>query len=303
MLNFSYRAFGDLESLAALKQTRGLTVGVALPSLNEVETVAKVIDAVRNCAPIVDDLIVVDSGSTDGTVELCEECGVRLVADSRAAAELGVPLSSGKGFNLWTSLHYLKSDIIAWMDADIRNANRNFILGIVGPMIVNDRLQFVKGYYRRPKGDARVTEILVRPYVSMLFPELAEFVQPLSGEYGGRRSFLRSLQFYSGYSVEIAVLLQARLTLCDHEVGQSFLGRRFHQLQSVSSLGKMGASILHTLLEMSRQYGRIEFNPDVLHEHLIRFSSEDGEAFEPESVYVCDQQLAPMEGIVDETGT
>lgn len=295
--SFSYIQFKSLQKLVQTKKAKGLTVGVALPVLNEERTIAKTIEMVRSCRDLIDDLIVVDSGSTDKSAKISKRLGVSVITDSRAAQDLGVNLVRGKGFNLWTSVHYLKTDIIVWLDTDIKNINRGFILGIAGPLIENDDIKFVKGYYRRPKGDARVTEILVRPFTSIVFPELNEFIQPLSGEYGGRREFLRSLTFYSGYGVEIATLLQSRLTLRDFELAQSFLGRRYHELQTVSSLGRMGVGILHTLFDLARRYRRLNFKDRAIFDSLHQFVLKDGEEFVPKEFTIRDQPLQPMEKI------
>lgn len=300
MKYFTYKEFMNTDKLLSIKKERNITVGVALPTLNEEKTIAKTIKIINDCGDLIDDLIVVDSGSTDNGAKICSDCGVTFIADQQAALDLKTQLYRGKGFNLWASLHYLETDLVVWVDADIKNFSKRFLLGIIGPMLTDDNIKFVKGYYHRPKGDARVTEILVRPYMSLLFPELNPFIQPLSGEYGGRREFLESLSYYSGYSVEIAVLLQASLKLSEYEIAQTFLGKRYHDLQSVASLGRMGASILRTMLILSKQYDRLSFDAGAVSSYLNRFSSENGVEFQPQSLLIEDQPLAPIKNYRNE---
>jgi glucosyl-3-phosphoglycerate synthase len=161
-------------------------------------------------------------------------------------------------------------------------------------MIEDNKIKFVKGYYHRPKGDARVTEIMVRPFISMIFPELNGFIQPLSGEYGGRRSFLEKINFYSGYSVEMAVLLQAFFGLKNYEIVQSYLGKRIHELQSVISLGKMSSNILYTLFEIANDKRRINLNRKKLPDTLINFISNNGVDFISQKQKIADKKLSPM---------
>jgi len=252
-------SFG-INRLQELKHQRQVTISLGLPALNEAPTIGKVIECAQSCQPLVDEIMVFDSGSTDNTVAVCRQYGLPVVVDQEVATKLGVPLARGKGWNLWSSVSYLKGDFILWIDTDIENISPIFILGIVAPFLIDPQVKFVKGFYKRPKGDARVTEILVRPFLNLLFPETAEFIQPLAGEYGGTRDFLESAVFYSGYSVEVAILLQAILEYGPNCVAQSFLNERIHPLQDVPSLGRMGASILHTLLHLAQQYNRLDLN-------------------------------------------
>lgn len=300
MKHFTYTAFNDIDRLVRLKQKKGLTVGLALPVLNEKKTVGKIIRCIQAYPKLVDRFAIFDSGSVDGSKALCRKLGARIIPDTRVAAEQGVPVIHGKGFNLWASLRYLPTDIVAWIDSDTRNMGKRFISGLIGPLITDDRLQFIKGYYQRSKRDARVTEILVRPYISQIFPELNDFIQPLSGEYAGRRKFLKQLTFFSGYSVDIALLLQARLLLSDPELAQVYLGTRFHKLQSVAALGKMGASILYTLLYYSRKSGRLSFCSSKPLPVLSRFVTRDGRTYFCERIPIRDRMLPPRSRITHE---
>jgi len=253
----------DIHNLLAVKQARRITISLALPTKNEEATVGQVIECALSCQPLIDEIKVFDSGSTDNTVKVCSGFGIEVIRDEDTARSLSIPLARGKGWNLWSSVYHTKGDIIAWIDTDIENIHPRFILGIVAPFLFDSEVILTKGYYRRPKGDARVTEILARPFLNMLFPEAADFIQPLAGEYAGTRKFLERATFYSGYSVEVAILLQAVLEYNSKYITQVFLDQRVHPLQDVPSLGKMAGNILYTLLHMAHRYKRLTLNMEV----------------------------------------
>ena len=276
-----------------MKKDKKISVGIALPILNEEKTIARTIEIIKSCGNLVDQVIVIDSGSSDNSLEIIKELGVPVIKDAKAAKDLKTSLKTGKGWNLWSSIYYLNTDIIAWIDSDIKNINKRFIIGIVGPLITDNKLKFVKGYYHRPKNDSRVTEIMVRPLISFLFPRLKNFIQPLSGEYAGRRDFLEKIYFFSGYSVESAVLIQAVYDLKSNQIAQSYLGVRIHKLQSVQSLGKMSASILYTLLKIANNKNIIKLNCDI-RGYLRQFNSKSGAIFSPVDFCVKDKSLSPL---------
>ncbi|MBI4092568.1 MAG: glycosyltransferase [Candidatus Kerfeldbacteria bacterium] len=282
----------DMGNLLSLKRKRGITLSLALPVLNEEATVGRVIECALSCQPLIDEIIVLDSGSTDNTLRVCAGYNVRFVSDEDTARDLAVALSRGKGWNLWSSVYLTKGDVVAWIDTDIENIHPRFILGIVAPFLMFSDVQFAKGYYRRPKGDARVTEILARPFLNMLFPETAGFIQPLSGEYAGRREFLEQASFYSGYSIEVALLLQAILECGDDKVAQVFLDQRFHPLQDVSSLGKMASNILYTLLHLAEKYKRLSLNVAVgQYVQVFNAVINGGGDISPERIFIADAAL------------
>jgi glucosyl-3-phosphoglycerate synthase len=263
MKHLSYQEASDMSHLLALKQARQITISLALPVRNEEATVGRVIECALSCQPLVDEIVVFDSGSTDNTLEVCSQFNVKVIRDEEAARIMSVPLARGKGWNLWSSVYLTTGDVIAWIDTDIENIHQRFILGIVAPFLMDPEVIFTKGYYKRPKGDARVTELLARPFLNMLFPEAADFIQPLAGEYAGTRKFLEKAIFYSGYSVEVAILLQAVLEYGSERITQVFLDQRIHQLQDVPSLGRMAGNILYTLLHLAERYHRLTLNVDV----------------------------------------
>jgi glucosyl-3-phosphoglycerate synthase len=236
--------------------------------------------------------MVFDSGSNDGCERITREKGIKFIPDAQSAEAFGIPLSRGKGWNLWSSLYHLDTDIVLWVDADIQNINPRFVIGLIGPLLTDPELKVVKGYYKRPRGDARVTELMARPLISRLFPQLGEFIQPLSGEYGGRREALEQMVFYSGYSVEMALLIQCA-SLMPAEVAQVYLGERIHELQELAALGKMSASILGTVLTMAAErklFTNLPESSGVLRQYV----SDDGEHFAALNLNIADVPLPPM---------
>ncbi len=291
----SYKEIPDISELLAIKHNRGISISLALPAKNEEATIGRVIECAQSCQPLVDEIKIFDSGSEDNTLQVCSRYNIEVVRDQETVAILSTPLSRGKGWNLWSSIYYTSGDIIVWIDTDIENIHPRFILGVIFPLLTDPKIVFSKGYYKRPKGDARVTEILVRPFLNMLFPEAADFIQPLSGEYGGTRTFLESATFFSGYSIEVALLLQAIIDHGPEKVAQVFLDQRVHPLQDVPSLGKMAASILHTLLQLASKYRRLIINCDVKQwMKIFHAITGDPDEISSEIVHIADTPLPRM---------
>jgi len=206
----------------------------------------------------------IDSQSSDNTVEIADSLGFKIYQHKNILTKYGT--YKGKGEALWKSLFILNGDIIAWCDSDIKNFNARFIYGILGPLIVNDNISFVKAFYRRPlkidgsymKGEGgRVTEILVRPLLNLFYPELSRIFQPLSGEYAGRRELLEQLSFYSGYGVEIGFLVDIYENFGLEKIAQVNVIRRIHRNQPISALSKMSFGILQAFLIKLQQYKKI----------------------------------------------
>lgn len=276
---FNFSNFKSIKELKTLKKKSRLTIGIGLPVCNEAKTLNKTIGIIKSCGSLIDELIVFDSGSTDRSMKICKDLGVKFISDRQSSKDLNMPLARGKGWNLWTSLFYLNTDLIFWIDSDIKNFHKRFILGLVGPFLKDPKMKFIKGYYRRPKNDARVTEIMARPLIGLFFQEMFDFIQPLSGEYGGRKEFLEGINFYSGYSVEMAILIQAINKLKSPQIGQVYLGNRVHELQDVASLGRMGASILYTVIKLAKDMGKISLTKK-LGESIWQFIAKDRGVFE-----------------------
>jgi glucosyl-3-phosphoglycerate synthase len=260
--------FSDLERLAELKARRGVTVSLALPSLNEESTVGKVISTVRRAlidkAPVLDEIVLVDSDSTDRTRQIAADLGIPVFVHQQLLHGLGA--RPGKGEALWKSLLVTRGDIVLWIDTDIVNIHPRFVYGILGPLLADPRVQFVKGFYRRPLrvggrtqagGGGRVTELTARPLLNLFYPELSGVVQPLSGEYGGRRSALEQLPFFSGYGVETGLLIDVFDRFGLLAIAQVDLMERIHHNQTLEALSKMSFAIIQAVVrKLERRYGR-----------------------------------------------
>ena len=239
-----------LDELLAAKGDR--TVSVVLPALDEEETVGEVVASVRPLlGSIVDELVVVDSGSVDATVELAERAGARVLHREDVLPELE-PLP-GKGEVLWRSLAATSGDLVVFLDSDLVEPDPSFVPTLLGPLLRDTGVHLVKGFYRRPlrlesTGGGRVTELLARPVLSALRPSLSGLIQPLGGEYAATREFLESVPFAAGYGVEIGLLLDAEARYGLDALAQVNLGVRKHRNRSLLQLGVMSRQILGTAL-------------------------------------------------------
>lgn len=265
---FGAGEFDDVEHLVELKRARGLRISLALPALNEAETVGKVIRTIRRVlmekAPLLDEMVLIDSASTDATRQIAADLGVPVYIHQELLPEWGP--RRGKGEALWKSLLVTTGDIIAWIDTDIVNIDPRFVYGILGPLLQNSAIKFVKGFYRRPLrvgakvqagGGGRVTELMARPLLNLFYPELSGVVQPLSGEYAGRREALEQLPFFSGYGVEIGLLIDVFEHFGLEAIAQVDLLERVHHNQPLEALSKMSFAILQAVLhKLERRYGQ-----------------------------------------------
>ncbi|WP_308042641.1 glucosyl-3-phosphoglycerate synthase [Micromonospora sp. PLK6-60] len=233
-------------------------VSVVLPARNEEATVGAIVSTIRehlvDRVPLVDELIVVDSRSTDRTAQVARAAGAEVV--SQDAMTRGLPQLTGKGDALWAGLAAAEGDVVAFVDADLREFRPHFVTGLLGPLLTDPSVDFVKGFYHRPlvgqssvepDGGGRVTELMARPLLNLFWPELAGFVQPLAGEYAGRRDVLARVPFVSGYGVETAMLIDLLELVGLDALAQVDLGERKHRHQDTAALGRMSAQILHTV--------------------------------------------------------
>ena len=204
--------------------------------------------------PLLDEMVLIDSNSTDRTREIAEGLGVPVRIHQDLLARYGA--RDGKGEALWKSLFCTRGDIVIWIDTDIVNIHPRFVYGLIAPLLLRPEIQFVKGFYRRPikvgnkiqaGGGGRVTELTARPLINLFYPELSGIVQPLSGEYGGRRSLLEQLPFYSGYGVEIGLLIDVFEKFGIGAIAQVDLQERIHHNQSLEALGKMSFAIIQAV--------------------------------------------------------
>jgi glucosyl-3-phosphoglycerate synthase len=258
--NYHHAEFADLRRLASLKETQQVTVSLVLPTLNEEETIGPIVRrAIREMmgrVPLLDEILVIDSASTDRTREIAEAEGARVVEHPAVLPRYGS--FKGKGEALWKSLYETSGDIIVWADTDVRNWHPRFVYGSLGPLLAEPRLQYVKGYYQRPiveggvlkeGGGGRVTELVARPLINLFYPELSGFIQPLSGEYAGRRALLETIPFFTGYAVEIGHLIDIAERVGIEGLGQVDLERRVHRNQELEGLSRMSFVILQAVMK------------------------------------------------------
>jgi len=259
--------FEDLHALLAVKRRQGVTVSLALPALNEEATIGHVIETVKAAlmeqVPIVDEIVLLDSASTDRTREIAASLGVPVHVHQELLPEMGA--RRGKGEALWKSLLVTRGDIVAWIDTDIVNIHPRFVYGILGPLLLDRRVQLVKGFYRRPLrvdgqlqvgGGGRVTELMARPLLNLFYPELSGVLQPLSGEYAGRRSALERLPFFSGYGVETGLLIEIVERFGLEGIAQVNLLERVHHNQPLEALSKMSFAVAQAVVrKLDRRYG------------------------------------------------
>ena len=258
--NFHHAEFRDLRRLVALKEKQGVTVSLILPTLNEEATLGPIVRRARKllmeAVPLVDELLVIDSASVDRTCEIAAREGARVVQHADVLTRYGS--YRGKGESLWKSLYETFGDIVVWCDTDVRNWHPRMAYGTLGPLLVEPRIQYVKGYYQRPiveggvlreGGGGRVTELVARPLINLFYPDLSGFIQPLAGEYAGRRSLLESIPFFTGYAVEIGHLIDIAERVGLEGLGQVDLERRIHRNQELEGLSRMSFVIIQAIMK------------------------------------------------------
>ena len=263
---FHHGQFADVNALVALKKSQ--RISVCIPTLDEADTIGAIVSIIRETLVrshgFVDEILVIDSGSEDATREIAAAAGatVYLAADI-LPGEVG---HRGKGENLWKALHVASGEIICYIDGDISNFHPGFITGLTGPLLTEPGIDYVKAFYERPlaygdeshsTGGGRVSEILVRPLISLFYPELGGILQPLSGEYAARRSTLESLAFPIGYGVEIAHLIDLARDGKIDRIAQTDLVKRVHRNRDDGELGSMAFAILRVVLRRLQRDGKI----------------------------------------------
>ena len=283
---FHHDNFWDIRWMVQEKERQGLKISLCLPTLNEAATIGKEIvllkSALKDQYPLLDEIAVIDSGSTDDTREIAASFGADVYLAEEHLTQCGH--QRGKGENLWKALYLLDGDIICYVDSDIANIHPRFVYGLLGPLISNPDVHYVKAFYDRPlafsqglrpTGGGRVTEILVRPLFSLFYPELSAIIQPLSGEYAGRRSILEKIPFPVGYGVETAMLIDIYNQLGLSAFAQTDLDTRVHRNQETIALGRMAFGILRTFFNRLTAHDRIKLEgtlSDVMRQHRV----EDG---------------------------
>ncbi|HYT11064.1 MAG TPA: glucosyl-3-phosphoglycerate synthase [Mycobacteriales bacterium] len=271
-----------------LMDVKGSTrVSVVLPALNEEATVGAIVAAIRRRLVerhgLVDELVVMDSGSTDGTYDAAVQAGAKVVRREEVLSDVEpVP---GKGEVLWRSLAATTGDVLVFVDSDLRDFTTSFVTGLLGPLLTQPSVQLVKATYDRhlthgetvvPAGGGRVTELVARPLLNLHWPQLAGFVQPLSGEYAARRGLLEQLPFPTGYGVEIGILVDALRLVGLDGLAQVDLSRRKHRNQEIGKLGRMSSEILQVVLSRLEREGRLSLVGAPATE-LVQFERSDSD--------------------------
>ena len=284
---FHHSGFADLECLVEAKQAKKLNISLCLPTLNEEKTIAKEILIMKSELmirfPLIDEIVVVDSGSTDRTREAAEAYGARFYPAADILPATGHFM--GKGENLWKGLYITKGDIIIYLDADIKNIHHRFAYGLLGPLLMTDHIKYVKAFYDRPialgrnklrsTGGGRVTELVIRPLFSLFLPELTQIIQPLSGEYAGFRSILENIPFPIGYGVETSMILDIYTKWGLDVIAQTDLDRRVHRNQATQALGRMAFVIMKTFINRKARLGLIDLKKQMFDEMIQYQHVED----------------------------
>ena len=254
-------AMGNSPSVLSLAQTKadlGFQVSVCLPARNEAATIGAIVETLRRdlmeAGGLVDEVVVLDDGSTDDTADVARVAGGLVYPVDRVLPEL--PAGEGKGNALWKSLFVTTGDLVCFLDADVRNFTPHFVTQLLEPLLSDPEVGFVKGHYRRPldndpTGGGRVTELMARPLLCALFPHLAGIRQPLGGEYAARRELLEVLPFVEGWGVELGLLIDVADRFGVDAIAQRDLGVREHRNRSLEELSPQAMAVLLTGLRRS----------------------------------------------------
>lgn len=257
--SFDVSDFSNYTELYLLKIKKKLTISVIIPTLEEEKTIGNILNILISKlileVPLIDEIMVVDGGSNDATISICEGFSehVKLVHEKNILPNADT--SKGKGNQLWKGLYICNSDIVVYMDSDLKNFNERFVIGIIGPLLKTD-IKFIKGFYERKLSSSqtvtnnggRVTELCARPLLNMVYPELSGFIQPLGGEYGGYTNVLKKIHYSSGYGVEVKLLIEIFNNFGLDVMGQVNLYSKEHDHQPLNALSKMSYTIMKTIL-------------------------------------------------------
>jgi len=272
---------------ALLREHKRETVTVVLPTREVADTIGTIVTELQSLGDLIDQILVIDAASLDGTAEIAARLGADVHQESELLPEFGQAL--GKGDAMWRALAVAEGDLVIYLDSDTRGFSPHFATGMLGPLICESDVQFVKGYFRRPFTTAdgeeraidggRVTELTARPLLSAFYPELAALIQPLAGEVAARRSFFDQLPFAIGYAIETSMLLHARDALGGTEgIAQVDLEVRHNHHQPLPALGPMAYAVLRVILERLRAEGRL------VDDHAPPLQTADGQLIQVELV-------------------
>ncbi len=258
--SFEHAEF-PLELLVERKQA---TVSVVLPAREVADTVGPIVERILALDGLVDQVLVVDADSRDGSADVARRAGAEVRLQDELLPELGPVL--GKGDAMYRALVAVTGDLVLYIDADARDFEPHFITGLAGPLIAANDVRFVKGAYRRPfvadgvelpDGGGRVSQLTARPLLSAFYPDLEGLRQPLAGEVAAPRDLLERLPFATGYAVETAMLIDVRDMVGAGALAQVNIGERRNSHQSLEALRPMADTVLATVCERLRREGRL----------------------------------------------
>jgi len=300
---FKYQSFSNIRKLVELKRKQKLSISLCIPTFNEELTIEKVITVLKTKLidkyKLLDEIAVIDSCSTDNTLEIAKKAG----ADTYRASDYLFKKGNirGKGENLWKGLYLLNGDIICWVDADIKNIHPRFVYGTVGPLLTNNKIKYVKPFYKRPLkvgdklqplGGGRATELTIRPLFNMFFPRLSGFIQPLSGEGAGRREALERIPYFTGYGVETGMLIDLVKKFGLNSIAQVDLHKRIHRNQKLSGLSNMSFAILQVLSKRANTLGKFILVKKIRNKYRV-IERMDNEYFLKNKI-IAEKQRPPM---------
>jgi glucosyl-3-phosphoglycerate synthase len=289
-------SMADLPSIDALVRLRGdLRVALVVPALDEAATVGGLVSAVRGhdgLRSLLDEVVVVDSGSRDATAAVAEAAGARLVRTADIAPHHP---AGGKGGAVWRALQATTADLLVVVDADLEPFDPRWVAALVAPLLLDEDVALVKAAADRPfvvdgvvtdPTGGRVTELVARPLISCFWPELAGVAQPLAGEMAARRHLLERLPFAAGYGLEIGLLVDTLRVSGLHAIAQVDLGQRRHRHRDNAALGRTSAAVLRT--------GLARAGVAVADDDLVQFVRGDGDLLLPSSTRVGAEDLPPV---------
>ncbi|HEV2981339.1 MAG TPA: glucosyl-3-phosphoglycerate synthase [Solirubrobacteraceae bacterium] len=272
------------ERVAAARRRRGLTVSVCLPARECAGTVGEIVRrllALREAGAL-NEVVVVDAASPDGTAAVAERAGARVYQEAQLLPHVGPVL--GKGDAMWRALSVLGGDVICFLDADTEDFSAHFAIGMLGPLLCERGVSFVKGHYRRPlspaagaaatDGGGRVNHLTARPALALFYPELAVVRQPLAGETAGRRALLQRLAFTTGYGVEIGLLIDVWRRLGLAAIAQVDLDEHRNRHQPLAALSPMALAVLATIAVRLQREGRLSSAPHEDHGAALHLRSQ-----------------------------
>ncbi len=302
---FKCTEFSNIQRLVQLK--KGRKISLVIPTLNEGETIGRIISILKEELmekyKLLDEILVVDSGSTDNTESVVKQIGASFFFSEKHLKKYGK--AKGKGENLWKSLFLAQGDIIVFLDGDIKNMHPRFVYGLVGPLLTRNNIMFTKAFYKRPLrvgekieplGGGRVTELLIRPLFNMYFPRLSGFIQPLSGEYAGTRGLFERIPFFTGYGVETGMLIDIQKKFGLKVIAQVDLFKRVHRNQSLASLSNMAFGILGVFAKRANTLGKLILVKDIRKNYrIIERKKENGRvSYGLKEKIIKDKQRPPM---------